>query len=306
MVSIHALVGRATPCTGRPEPREIVSIHALVGRATDGRGRAGLALVGFNPRPRGEGDPPRRRPGPSRRSFNPRPRGEGDRRAAFERINGFAVSIHALVGRATERWDASGCLPTVSIHALVGRATELWSQVRELNKFQSTPSWGGRPSPSPRLTSRGAVSIHALVGRATYQDGVVDAGLLFQSTPSWGGRPAPATSKPAASKFQSTPSWGGRPGRLLRSCQPQRVSIHALVGRATRHGVPFVFVDGCFNPRPRGEGDSGERQQRQQRIAFQSTPSWGGRRRPRTGRSRSSGRFNPRPRGEGDRGALGR
>ena len=56
-------------------------------------------------------------------SFNPRPREEGDVAAATMAIGAFAVSIHALVKRATNVIMDFPEIQNVSIHALVKRAT---------------------------------------------------------------------------------------------------------------------------------------------------------------------------------------
>ena len=102
--------------------------------------------------------------------FNPRPREEGD--------DCYLISVHPT--------------PAISIHALVKRATSgriYWKKKRQT--FQSTPSWRGRPlfcahfakyfwfqsTPSWRgrlalrisHTRYGWISIHALVKRATFR-----------------------------------------------------------------------------------------------------------------------------------------
>ena len=101
MISIHALVKRATGITVDAEPPEEISIHALVKRATKRKlrrcthtrisihalvKRATAAFVVayggkiyFNPRPRKEGDLIYCFRRSYDNDFNPRPRKEGDR-----------------------------------------------------------------------------------------------------------------------------------------------------------------------------------------------------------------------------------
>ena len=76
--------------------------------------------------------------------FNPRPRKEGDERKAIA-LAEKAISIHALVKRATEVSEFDGQRGIISIHALVKRATYCL----------------------PTLPTLQAISIHALVKRAT-------------------------------------------------------------------------------------------------------------------------------------------
>ena len=144
MISIHALVKRATTqlptrlrCVG-------ISIHALVKRATTQIGRPSKLFVYFNPRPREEGDhadgdrggyrryfnPRPREEGDSpafpsachKSDFNPRPREEGDEQIAGKLLRG-RISIHALVKRATGLPIGLVGRLGISIHALVKRAT---------------------------------------------------------------------------------------------------------------------------------------------------------------------------------------
>ena len=78
IISIHALVKRATPCHEEPVSRWSISIHALVKRATHFANESQIFHLYFNPRPREEGD----RFSPCFHQltlhFNPRPREEGD------------------------------------------------------------------------------------------------------------------------------------------------------------------------------------------------------------------------------------
>ena len=77
-------------------------------------------------------------------NFNPRPREEGDLCYRLQEPAG-AISIHALVKRATVDILTAGDVPEISIHALVKRATK------------------GDTIPKQYLD----ISIHALVKRAT-------------------------------------------------------------------------------------------------------------------------------------------
>ena len=78
VISIHALVKRATELVGQLLQMEYISIHALVKRATSLKTSSLLESFDFNPRPREEGD-------------------KSDLEILSEKI----ISIHALVKRAT-------------------------------------------------------------------------------------------------------------------------------------------------------------------------------------------------------------
>ena len=52
-----------------------------------------------------------------------------------------------------------------------------------------------------------------------------------------------------------------------------RISIHALVKRATRTACPYKSYLDYFNPRPREEGDVGVQATAAHSVTFQSTPS---------------------------------
>ena len=80
LISIHALVKRATVYTYSKGVVPSISIHALVKRATFLFLRDSLFQCHFNPRPREEGDPAPARGSAKPNDFNPRPREEGDRR----------------------------------------------------------------------------------------------------------------------------------------------------------------------------------------------------------------------------------
>ena len=122
VISIHALVKRATNISAIAIADEKISIHALVKRATVDICNKLLQICNFNPRPREEGDhmetttmqksfyfnPRPREEGDrmefnkadTRNNFNPRPREEGDYMAITSKAQN-GISIHALVKRAT-------------------------------------------------------------------------------------------------------------------------------------------------------------------------------------------------------------
>ena len=76
----------------------------------------------FNPRPRKEGDGLCLWETLANVDFNPRPRKEGDRFCLCDKLP-CAISIHALVKRATALPQAQFAQNFISIHALVKRAT---------------------------------------------------------------------------------------------------------------------------------------------------------------------------------------
>ena len=189
--------------------------------------------------------------------FNPRPRMEGDERL-LQACYRLLVSIHALVWRATSaKMDTTGN----------------WL-------FQSTPSYGGRPTLSIHLTFL----------------------ILFQSTPSYGGRQTILAARPQIITFQSTPSYGGR----LRGIYPVRdsnwfQSTPSYGGRHVllQHAVPTI----PFQSTPSYGGRRSQKKAKKKTAKFQSTPSYGGRLRRGYQNFRQSC-FNPRPRMEGDVGAM--
>ena len=122
----------------------MISIHALVKRATFCVKIFTDFFDNFNPRPRKEDDYRQQAGHRLMRDFNPRPRKEGDLKSQARKF-AFAISIHALVKRATRFIVFIILYLRISIHALVKRATP------GLN----IPPW------------RYAISIHALVKRAT-------------------------------------------------------------------------------------------------------------------------------------------
>ena len=99
-ISIHALVKRATGWDGADKVNPSISIHALVKRATFVRIVLVIVSIYFNPRPREEGDFVMINSIFVPRDFNPRPREEGDNKLV-ELIDEMGISIHALVKRAT-------------------------------------------------------------------------------------------------------------------------------------------------------------------------------------------------------------
>ena len=166
--------------------------------------------------------------------------------------------------------------------------------------FQSTPSWRGRLSfhclyysvPlyfNPRPREEGD----------SYSKTLYFQTNLFQSTPSWRGRLRLLLTLSMLITFQSTPSWRGRQKTTCSKSQAVKISIHALVKRATTNSVFNCDINSIsihalvkratsfhclyytaplyFNPRPREEGD--------QTQILQSVSAW---------------YFNPRPREEGD------
>ena len=82
MISIHALVKRATLLLQVEKFHFLISIHALVKRATSFHCLYYTAPLYFNPRPREEGDALPWATLKARLHFNPRPREEGDRGVA--------------------------------------------------------------------------------------------------------------------------------------------------------------------------------------------------------------------------------
>ena len=102
IISIHALVKRATEFLTKNGYLSDISIHALVKRATKLISSSSYSVIDFNPRPREEGDPCSANNYTPVYDFNPRPREEGD---FCCKICCFChdISIHALVKRATHR-----------------------------------------------------------------------------------------------------------------------------------------------------------------------------------------------------------
>ena len=123
VISIHALVKRATLCRHCTSYLQNISIHALAKRATccDAEGRNRVRH--FNPRPRKEGDrqfadfikhvnkfqsTPSQRGRPSKplvlsitSLFQSTPSQRGRHKAIFVRAKTYIISIHALAKRAT-------------------------------------------------------------------------------------------------------------------------------------------------------------------------------------------------------------
>ena len=99
----------------------------------------------FNPRPREEGDLQYITILHWIQYFNPRPREEGD----------------------TDPTMIYFVCKAISIHALVKRATSCTFPIMPLQVFQSTPSWRGRHAIYCNVNNPFFISIHALVKRAT-------------------------------------------------------------------------------------------------------------------------------------------
>ena len=183
-ISIHALVKRATDCPTFSIKNGCISIHALVKRATAvSDWRKGL-WQHFNPRLREEGDKSGDTSVKELSYFNPRPREEGDAKGNNIYRTG-AISIHALVKRATLAMYYVHGQFTISIHALVKRATNIINHniCNGLN-FNPRPREEGDVSRFHNKIMCNIISIHALVKRAT-EDLIPDfSRKLFQSTPS--------------------------------------------------------------------------------------------------------------------------
>ena len=78
MISIHALVKRATPQNTRQPTGQEISIHALVKRATALRGvKGGVRNISIHALVK-RATVPATRPAERDGNFNPRPREEGD------------------------------------------------------------------------------------------------------------------------------------------------------------------------------------------------------------------------------------
>ena len=78
VISIHALVKRATDSAAISGGISLISIHALVKRATNSFEFPNIYQIDFNPRPREEGDLVHCLYYTVSLYFNPRPREEGD------------------------------------------------------------------------------------------------------------------------------------------------------------------------------------------------------------------------------------
>ncbi len=143
------------------------------------------------------------------------------------------ISIHALVGRATNRGGKRGRLWFISIHALVGRATIMTTLLTTIRVFQSTPSWGGR---------------------LIFDSTLMITHSLFQSTPSWGGRLLIAWTNLIWLYFNPRPR--GEGDAHCRRFVKRQCYFNPRPrgeGDLCRSTNICDFVD--FNPRPRGEGD---------------------------------------------------
>ena len=301
VVSIHAHVRWATRGQFFTPYHVCVSIHAHVRWAT----RISLSRIGsrlsFNPRPRTVGDPQFFRARPGGRSFNPRPRTVGD---------GITVTMPDTKSgfQSTPTYGGRPGLPVTSCTRLL---------------FQSTPTYGGRR----RRDAKNAMTATSFNPRPR----------TVGDSPSFRSRLGPPL-------FQSTPTYGGRRAAHRAAHLPTPVSIHAHVRWATERRSHSAESGGGFNPRPRTVGDRRDAKNAMTATSFnprprtvgddlrrirpngsgrfQSTPTYGGRRRKRRGcfgrqhvsihahvrwatlrriRNRSTlCSFNPRPRTVGD------
>ena len=79
-----------------------------------------------------------------------------------------AISIHALVKRATYRFSGLSPIKAISIHALVKRATweEMMLKITNMD-FNPRPRKEGDSFANARQPTPISISIHALVKRAT-------------------------------------------------------------------------------------------------------------------------------------------
>ena len=146
---------------------------------------------------------------------------------------GAKISIHALVKRATGLRASALALRAISIHALVKRATVTVSAD----------------------AVAGDISIHALVKRATrHSIEGFHFGLYFNPRPREEGDVAHTGTVSDVGNFNPRPREEGDLG-IPNSDTTKRISIHALVKRATIrqqiHRKAWIY----FNPRPREEGD---------------------------------------------------
>ena len=165
-ISIHALVKRATLFLMHNILKSSISIHALVKRATD-KSYTRFYNRLFQSTPSWRGRLNRRALQKSTKfNFNPRPREEGD----------LCVLCRSFFS-------------IISIHALVKRATFLCLLFcRTLDYFNPRPREEGDYSPMYGLGFK-YISIHALVKRATDDNPrIMATAKAFQSTPSWRGR----------------------------------------------------------------------------------------------------------------------
>ena len=149
----------------------------------------------------------------------------------------------------------TGAIFEISIHALPRRATPGEVQYIQGGKFQSTPSRRGRLNRQP------AAALNRYFNPRPPAEG--DAGLFARTA--------------ITALFQSTPSRGGRPLPTVFSPSPSLISIHALPRRATFDAQYWGVPQRNFNPRPPAEGDQERDKLLAEIMAFQSTPSRGGR-----------------------------
>ena len=100
--------------------------------------------------------------------FNPRPRKEGDLAVRLSIVAICAISIHALVKRATNHLPPATLTASISIHALVKRATDTGKNCEIFNNYISIHALVKRATAGRRAyLPHVPISIHALVKRAT-------------------------------------------------------------------------------------------------------------------------------------------
>ena len=175
------------------------------------------------------------------------------------------ISIHALVKRATF------CFMRITDYRGAFQSTPSWRGrhatakiPKNIRTFQSTPSWRGRPAEFNAQRKKEGISIHALVKRATYplsryhspnkhfnprprEEGdeyIADIRELlnhFNPRPREEGDINTISQTVAIIVFQSTPSWRGRLLPKHGNATSYRISIHALVKRATVEVLASAF-----------------------------------------------------------------
>ncbi len=169
---------------------------------------------------------------------------------------------------------------------------------RSPSKFQSTPSWRGRPVKERLCGIIKKISIHALVKRATTS--------TVSKTEAWNISIHALVKRATSAHTQRVHIRAISIHALVKratfaifySKDIPDISIHALVKRATDYTMSTYVYNQDFNPRPREEGDPlygcdtaideisihalVKRATKQivcrfAHLLFQSTPSWRGR-----------------------------
>ena len=191
------------------------------------------------------------------------------------------VSIHAHVRWATPPAGSRfpSCIRFNPRPRTVGDRRQDRRHVR-WNRFQSTPTYGGRRRQFCVQNLLLRVSIHAHVRWAT----ITFPRLLMP-----------------LKVFQSTPTYGGRPRWYHIAVQLLFVSIHAHVRWATPSGA--IAADLHFNVSIHAHvrwATAAREAKDRALMVFQSTPTYGGRPSSPVWLSSTSVGFNPRPRTVGD------